>query len=76
MKWEMRQHEVTHKQEMFIERMAEFLDKNQEASIQVTPMTYSDKEKEYILFYEAKKKYYLAMNDLKRGISRNRIPKK
>ena len=67
LKWEMRQHEVTHKQEMFIERMAEFLDKNQEASIQVTPMTYSDKEKEYILFYEAKKKYYLAMNDLKKG---------
>ena len=41
-------------------RQAEFLKKNPEASIVVSPKQYAVKEKEYILFFEAKKKYFLA----------------
>jgi hypothetical protein len=39
--------------------MHDFLKKNPEASISVTPEEYEAKEKEYISFYEAKKKYWL-----------------
>jgi len=49
-------------QEWFIERMADFLLKNPDASITVTPQQYAIKEKEYILFFEAKKKYFLEMH--------------
>jgi len=40
--------------------MADFLVKNPDAAIVVTPHQYSVKEKEYILLFEAKKKYFLA----------------
>ena len=39
--------------------MADFLKKNPEATIKVIPQNFEEKEKEYILFYEAKKKYFL-----------------
>ena len=39
--------------------MAEFLAKNPDASIAVYPKQYAEKEKEYIGFFEAKKKYFL-----------------
>ena len=59
LKWEMRTSILTSKQETFLKRIADFLDKNPEASITVNPQRYELKEKEYILFYEAKKKYYM-----------------
>ncbi|MBP8193510.1 MAG: hypothetical protein KAX69_07885, partial [Chitinophagales bacterium] len=40
------------------DKIADFLKGTPNASITVQPMMYTDKEKEYILFYEAKKKYY------------------
>jgi hypothetical protein len=63
LKWEMRHCSLTSKQEKFIERMADFLVKNPDASITIHPQQYAIKEKEYILFYEAKKKYFLAINN-------------
>jgi hypothetical protein len=39
--------------------MAGFLVDNPDAIISVSPQQYDTKEKEYILFYEAKKKYFL-----------------
>jgi hypothetical protein len=51
---------VTQLQEKFIGKMAKFLAQNPAASIKVNPCQYSIKEKEYILFFEAKKKYYLS----------------
>lgn len=60
LKWQMRQNSLRPKQEKFIEQMADFLVKNPDAFIKVYPELYSIKEKEYILFFEAKKKYYLA----------------
>ena len=35
-----------------------FLKDNPDATISITPLNYDNKEKEYILFYEAKKKYF------------------
>ena len=61
-KWEMRNSSLTPKQVRFIGKMADFLVKNPEASIIINPQLYSVKEEEYMLFFEAKKKYYLSVN--------------
>ena len=47
--------------------MRDFLKKNPKASVSVYPLVYALKEKEHILFYEAKKKYFLAGNKRKAG---------
>jgi len=60
LKWEMRQNELLPNQEKFIINMIDFLIINPEATIDIYPMNYTDKEKEYILFFEAKKKYFLS----------------
>jgi len=59
LKWEMRGSSLTKEQEKFIEHLADFLVKNPDASITVSPQQYTVKEKEYILLYEAKKKYFM-----------------
>jgi hypothetical protein len=60
LKWEMRGNSLSKQQEKFIERMASFLADNPEATITVSPQQYTVKEKEYIMLFEAKKKYFLA----------------
>jgi hypothetical protein len=62
-KWEMRKAELMPNQEKFIEKMAKFLEENKEATISVTPLLYTEKEKEHILLFEAKKKYYAEKNN-------------
>ncbi|MCX6268325.1 MAG: DUF748 domain-containing protein [Bacteroidetes bacterium] len=62
LKWEMRTSVLQRNQEKFIDKLAGFLRKNPNVSITVYPIAYADKEKEYILFFEAKKKYYLMIN--------------
>ena len=57
--WMTRQTIISPAQKEFLTEMHDFLKKNPEASISVTPEEYDSKEKEYILFYEAKKKYWL-----------------
>jgi len=59
LKWDMRQRSLRPKQKRFVEKAARFLEKNTEASLAVFPKSYASKEKEYILFFEAKKKYFL-----------------
>jgi hypothetical protein len=59
LKWEMRNSQLTSNQETFLEYLADFIHKNPEVSITVNPQNYELKEKEYILFFEAKKKYYM-----------------
>ncbi len=61
-KWQMRQSLLRSAQENYIEEMADYLLKNPESYIMVYPQHYTTKEKEYILFYEAKKKYFLMIN--------------
>ncbi len=63
LKWMMRQNTLLPAQEKFLEKMADFLIKNKDASITFNPYHYAIKEKEYILFYEAKKKYFLVINN-------------
>jgi hypothetical protein len=64
MKFNMQEVELTNAQDKFIGKMADFLKKNPEAEIVVTPNIYSEKENEYILIFEAKKQYYLAYNKI------------
>jgi hypothetical protein len=63
LKWMMRQNRLLPVQGKFIEKMADFLIRNRNASITFYPQHYAIKEKEYILFFEAKKKYFLVINN-------------
>ena len=63
LKWATRQTTLLPNQEKFIEKTVDFLLKNPDASITVSPKQYSIKEKEYILFFEAKKKYFQTINN-------------
>jgi hypothetical protein len=58
-KWMPRQTTLSEQQERFLKKVNRFLMDNPEASITISPINYEDKEKEYILFYAAKKKYFL-----------------
>lgn len=60
LKWAMRGAVFSSPQEKFIKKIAEFLKENPGQVISVRPEFYLDKEKEYTLFFEAKKKYYLS----------------
>jgi hypothetical protein len=60
-KWEMRQSIMLSSQDKFMKKLAVFLAENPAASIVISPQLYILKEKEYILFFEAKKKYYLSL---------------
>ena len=62
--WTTRQTSISPAQKEFLTEMHDFLKKNPEASISVTPEEYEAKEKEYILFYEAKKKYWLVSHKM------------
>jgi hypothetical protein len=67
LKWETRQTAILLCQEKFIEKMGDFLLKNTDATIEVYPYQFARKEKEYILFFEAKKKYFMALNNKSSG---------
>ncbi len=60
--WEIGASKLMSDEEKFIEKLVGFLKKNPTASISAQPMQYAEKEKEYILFFEAKKQYYLIIN--------------
>lgn len=60
LKWDMRKSDLSSSQENFLEDMADLLKEDPNLSIAIDPMPYTEKEKEYILFFEAKKQYYLA----------------
>jgi hypothetical protein len=55
-------------QEKFLKEMADFLHKDINAKIAVTSTPYISKEKEYILMYEAKKKYWLTATKHKSNV--------
>ncbi len=65
MSWEMQDHTLSSSQEKFIEKMIDFLEDNPEAQITIVPQNYTVKEKEFILLFEAKKRYYLAKHSMK-----------
>lgn len=61
--WELHSAEFMPHNEKFMKQMTDFLKDYPNVSIAVFPVQYSDKEKEYITFFEAKKKYYLKNNN-------------
>ncbi len=65
LKWETRQVNLRNSQDRFTDKIADFLKETPNTKISVQPMIYAEKEKEYILFYEAKKKFYLMVNNKK-----------
>ena len=58
-KWQTRKSTLLPNQEKFMKKLATFLKKNPKASIDVHPIVFANKEREYISFFEAKKKYFL-----------------
>jgi hypothetical protein len=65
LKWEMSQSSLQRKQQRFVRKMVAFLKENPTATISVYPQHYTTKEKEYLLFFEAKKKYFFAIKNRK-----------
>jgi len=61
--WPTRYTELEEPDDRFAEKIAKFLKDNKEASINVKPFHYERKEKEYILFFEAKKRYFLSTSN-------------
>jgi hypothetical protein len=64
LKWNTKSFSLNNTQEKFIERMVHFLKTNPEAVIAIAPQNYELKEKEYLLLFEAKKKYYQTTNNI------------
>lgn len=60
--WKMRQAGLTTEQQKFLEGIAAFLKDNPDASIVVHPIYHESKEKEHILLFETKKKYFIEKN--------------
>jgi hypothetical protein len=58
-KWKMRRARVEDGQDKFLEEIADFLKDNPEASLVVQPIMHAEKEKENLLLFEAKKKYFI-----------------
>jgi len=59
-KWAHQKSAMSNSQEDFVDNMVDFLKENPEAKISIRPNSYELKEKEAILLFEAKKKYFLA----------------
>ncbi len=58
LKWPMRQAKLDKTQKKFLEKIAKFLKDHPDANLTLHPFTHAEKEKEHILFFEAKKKYF------------------
>ncbi|MGZ6501210.1 MAG: DUF748 domain-containing protein, partial [Bacteroidia bacterium] len=59
LRWDMLQVTLNQQQDKFVRHLSKFLKKNPEVIIEINQMEYGEKEKEYILLYEARKKYFL-----------------
>jgi hypothetical protein len=57
--WPTRQTHLKDPEEKYVREISNFLKKNKDAAINVKPFSYEQREKEYILFFEAKKRFYL-----------------
>jgi hypothetical protein len=66
-KWPLMGSTLLSSQDKFLSRIADFLSKNKNARMNIQPVEYIAKEKEYLTFFEAKKKYYLTTQQLGPG---------
>lgn len=68
LKWEMKKNILQADQGDFMDKLTYYLKDNAGITINVTPISYTEKEKEYILFFEAKKMYFIASHHIKNGV--------
>ena len=59
LKWELNSPQLPENSGRFVERLARFAEENPKAVLHIQPIVHEGKEKEAIVFYEAKKAYYL-----------------
>ena len=64
-RWDKRKSVLESSQEDFVNKIAGYLKENPNVKVSVTPLVYKEKEKEYILFFEAKKQFYVYANKMK-----------
>ncbi len=57
-KWEINDAELFRRQSRFLDQLGQFLKSNPETKITVKPLFYYEKEKEHLIYYEAKKRFY------------------
>ncbi len=69
LRWELRQNALLPEQEVFVGRIANFLKRHSEASITVFPILYASREKESLVLFEAKKKFYLSKNQNQKNLT-------
>nr|MDA3890339.1 DUF748 domain-containing protein [Salinivirgaceae bacterium] len=67
--WNPVQNVLLSKQKEFTNKMVDFLANHPDETIDIYPINYSRKEKEHILFFEAKKKYYLSTRKDKNNLN-------
>ncbi len=60
LKWGLRKSTLLSSQDNFLKKIAQFLQETPTASVSVHPIVYEEKEKEYILLFEAKKRFYFS----------------
>jgi hypothetical protein len=61
--WNFHQQSLTVQQERFLEKLASFLKDNKDAEVYIQPINHEAKEREHLMLYEAKKKYFLISNN-------------
>lgn len=65
--WKMRQYRIEEGQDRFMKNISDFLKKNPEAHLVIQPVFHVAKEKENLLLFEAKKKYFFLSRNEKVG---------
>jgi len=68
MTWDIHESNLSKAQEKFVSKMVSFLKKNPEARIRISPIYHSSREKEFILLYEAKKRYLISKGELSKSV--------
>ncbi len=63
-RWDMNRSYLPNSQAEFMEHIVDNLKENPETNITVRPIWYAEKEKEYIMFFEAKKLFYLSYSNI------------
>ncbi|MBA3663073.1 MAG: DUF748 domain-containing protein [Bacteroidetes bacterium] len=63
--WERQKATLESHQQKFVKELADYLKEFPDKKLNITSILYHEKEKEYILFFEAKKLYYAALQKLK-----------
>jgi len=63
-KWRPRNCTLTNNQIKFIVQLTNFLKENYQEHLCISPISYADMEKEQILFFQAKKKYFLLKKNI------------